>query len=124
MPQISQSIYEIIEQVIRPIHADFDIPRGTNEQIDYLQVGLQALKDTGKFSGCTSSIYYTERQLSPGRLADLVWSYMNVEEVCNHEVDAIYSELKRAISSVPLNAHVVKEVYPVAFAQKILSSSV
>ena len=40
MPRFEEAIYTLINQYIIPFEADFDIPRGTKEQIEYFDHGL------------------------------------------------------------------------------------
>ncbi len=40
MPRFETPIYNIIETVVLPLYPDFEIPRGTKEQIEYFDEGL------------------------------------------------------------------------------------
>jgi protein-L-isoaspartate O-methyltransferase len=119
MPEFSSSVYDAIEEVISPVYKDFDIPRGTQEQMDFFKLGSQSLADSGLYDNCSISVYRDERNLNSDTLVDLIWSYMEVDEIREYGVSNLRLELEMAINSLQQNNHMVKNIYPVSYAQKI-----
>lgn len=119
MPQFAPEVYVMIAKVIHPIFPEFDIPRGTKEQIDFFQSGIVALAETRSFTNISSIIYNTDRELDPSELLSLIWSYMDLQKISDYGVSKLKLEVKEAIRDLDFSRHIVKNVYPVAYAQKI-----
>lgn len=58
MPRFSDSVSDVIEDIIHPVYRDFDIPKGSPEQMAFFQAGSQALADSCVFTNCSTSIYH------------------------------------------------------------------
>lgn len=119
MPRFSSEIYNIFDELILSVNPDFDIPRGTNEQIDFFQQGMQTLKESGSFKNVSSNIYQADRSLSSDELISLIWSYMDIKKIEEYGVARLKLEIAKAIGGLANDFHIVQNVYPVGYAQKM-----
>lgn len=118
MPKFEPAIYEIIESLIHPLYPDFDIPRGTQEQIDFFDVGYEALINQDWVKDYQKKIYYENRSLNNELLLKLIWSYMDLSALGEGNVDSVYRQLDEEIQALGIETHIVENCYPFAMAQK------
>jgi len=119
MPKFEPAIYELIERIIHPLYPDFDIPRGTQEQIDYFDVGYEALSNQKWVKYNQKKIYYQNRSLNNELLLKLIWSYMDLSALGAENVGLVYQQLDDEIQALGIEAHSVENCYPLAMAQKL-----
>ncbi len=118
MPRFEAPIYDIIQSVILPLYPDFEIPRGTNEQIEYFDEGYKALINQGWVKTSYKKIYYDTRNLNNEMVLKLIWSYMAVDELGEENIEPVYQQMKAKIKELGLKTHLVENCYPFAMAQK------
>jgi len=118
MPRFETPIYDIIEKVILPLYPDFDIPRGTKEQIEFFDEGYKAMISQNWVKDSHKKIYYDKRSLSNEMVLKLIWSYMAVDVLGAGNVESVYQQLNEEIQLLSLKTHIVENCYPFAMAQK------
>ncbi len=118
MPKFEAPIYGIIEKVVLPLYPDFDIPRGTKEQIEYFNEGYDALISQDWVKDSYKKIYYDKRSLTNEMVLKLIWSYMALDELGAGNVESVYQQLAEEIKLLGLETHTVENCYPFAMAQK------
>ncbi len=118
MPRFETFIYNIIERVVLPLYPDFEIPRGTKEQIEYFDEGYNALISQDWVKDSYKKIYYDTRSLTNEMVLKLIWSYMDLDALGAGNADSIYQQLDEEIKLQGLQTHMVENCYPFAMAQK------
>lgn len=118
MPRFESDIYKIIESVIHPLYPDFDIPRGTEEQIKFFDVGYEVLKSQDWVNNEQKNIYYDKRSLNNELLLKLIWSYMDISALGARNYESVYRRLDKEIQGLGHENHIVENCYPLAMAQK------
>ncbi len=118
MPRFEPSIYNIIERVVLPLYPDFEIPRGTKEQIEYFDEGYDALISQDWVKESYKKIYYDKRNLNSEMVLKLIWSYMDLDALGTGNIESVYQQLAKKIQALGLETHTVENCYPFAMAQK------
>ena len=118
MPRFEQNIYAIIERAIHPYHHEFTIPNGSQNYIDYFNIGLNEIKNTGLFSHCHTQIIYTTRAVNNKKLVDLIWSYVDIESLGGTDSDYIKGRLQYMINKLNKKTYTINDCFLVSLAQK------
>lgn len=91
-PRFSDPVYAAIDDSICRVVPDFYIPRCGREEVSLFEDGFREFAELGAFESCEMKIATSEREEDASVLLDLIWSYVNVEEVS--EAQSLLSELK------------------------------
>ena len=118
MPKFEPVIYDIIQSIVLPLYPDFDIPRGTQEEIDFFDEGYDALIKQTWVKDHYKKIYYDKRSLSSDLLLKLIWSYMDLAALGADNYKSVYQQLNKNIQKLGIHSHTIENCYPLAMAQK------
>lgn len=118
MPRFSDSVYSLMERLIVPFDKNFDIPRGTKEQLDYFDEGFNDFSKNRGFTNCSKKIYEGKRLLSDESLVNLIWSYVNLSELSYENSEDVFQSLLSGVDSLKEDTHEVHNYYPFASGQR------
>ena len=117
-PSFSDSVYEIIEEVIKPWFPKFWIPQNSPENKKLFEKGFLEFSRKPQFFNCRQKTYSQRRFLSAERCAALIWSYVNVSDLSGVEKRQMRKSLLKDLQRLRTAELVVRDNFPVAMGQK------
>jgi SAM-dependent methyltransferase len=113
MPRFSSEVYNIINDIILPLDQDAIIPSGTKEQFDYFDEGFLDFSNGRGFDKCQKGIIESNRIVSSIELADLIWSYVNINAIGKDRSEAVFDDLLTRLSNLG-EMHAIHDYFPFA----------
>lgn len=108
-PRFSDAVYAAINDSIGQLVPDFYIPRCGREEVSLFENGFREFAELGTFESCEIKISASEREGDASVLLNLIWSYVNVEEVS--EPQSLLSELKDNLAKLKASDYRIVDNY-------------
>ncbi len=118
MPRFDDEIYLLIKELIIPFQEEFDIPRGSKDQLEYFNEGFSEFSEKRGFINCMKNVYEGKRVLNNESLTNLIWSYIDLRELAEYDIKSIYRNLLSGVYELGKSRHIVHNYYPFAAGQK------
>jgi SAM-dependent methyltransferase len=76
-PKFTQTVYNIIENIIKKVSPDFRIPSLSYDDLALFDIGFEEFSFKRGFTQCEKVIWSSHRNVTPTLLFNLIWSYLD-----------------------------------------------
>lgn len=116
MPKFSNEVYSLINEIILPLDKYATIPSGTKEQFDYFNEGFMDFSNDRGFNKCQKGIIERNRSVGSIKLAELIWSYVDINAIGKDRSELVFNDLFTKLSGLG-EAHTIHDYFPFAAGQ-------
>lgn len=117
MPELSPRVYTSAEEVISPLFPLFSIPSVNPEHHNYFAEGVKDFSTRG-FRSCQQRTYSVDRLMGVKPMTQLIWSYVDVQQMTDVEQETTRYDLMRSLQGMPKDELWVRDVFFVAMGQR------